>query len=176
MTINITPTRVRYPAGMVDPTRVLYPAGPGPADPCWGCFQPRPDMAITADRRVGGGEVVRTCRSCYHALAAGRPVQLPSRDELPELLRTWARWDNNGEVDDEFVLRMFAALLPGLSEDEAASWFLSLEGALLEVQERGGPGFEMGSVEPEARDVDALLADSVAKVDECIEKLLGGAR
>ena len=155
--------------------RVLYPAGPGPASVCRTCFQPRTDLAITADKRVGGGELVRTCLSCFHALASGRPVKLPTRDELPELLRSWARWDCNGEVDDEFVLRMFGALLPGLSEDEAASWFLSLQGALLEVQEREDPGFEMGSVEPDARDVDALVADSVAKANEALAALMGGA-
>lgn len=155
--------------------RVLYPAAPGEAEVCWACFQPRTDLATTADKRVGGGELVRTCLSCYHALASGRPVTLPSRDELPELLRSWARWDCNGEVDDDFVLRMFAALLPGLSQDEAASWFLSLQGALLEIQEREEPGFEMGSVEPDARDVGTLVADSVAKADECVAALLGGA-
>lgn len=156
--------------------RVLYPVGPGEAEVCWACFQPRTDLATTADKRVGGGELVRTCLSCFHALASGRPVELPSRDELPDLLRRWARWDVNGEVDDEFVLRMFAALLPGLTEDEAADWFLSLEGALLEVQERSGPGFDLLSVEPEARDIEALIADSVAKADEALKALVGGAR
>ncbi|MGH3585307.1 MAG: hypothetical protein ACRDQ0_03195 [Pseudonocardia sp.] len=162
--------------GSASPNRVLYPAGPGEADACWACFQPRNDLATTADRRVGAGELVRVCLSCHHALASGRPVELPSRDALPELLRSWARWDANGEVDDEFVLRMFAALLPGLSEDEAADWFLCLQGALAEVQERSEFGFELFAVPPEDRDVERLLADSIEKADECIAKLMGGAR
>jgi hypothetical protein len=171
---------VRFPdrsARTVDPNRVLYPAAyGGEADVCWSCFQPRKDLATTADRRVGGGELVRTCLSCFHALASGQPVELPSREELPELLRRWARWDANGEVDDDFTLRMLGTLLPGLSEGDAADWFLTLQDSLAEVQERNEFGFELLSVPPEDRDCERLLADSVAKVDECVEALMGGAR
>lgn len=160
------------------PTRVLYPVGPsrpGEAAVCWSCFQPRTDLDTTADRRVGGGELVRVCKSCYIVLASGRPVELPSRDELPELLRRWASLDQNGEVDDEFTTRMLTALLPGLTPECAASWFACLQGALLELQERDSFGFELLSVEPEARDVEALVADSIEKVDECVAALMGGA-
>jgi hypothetical protein len=166
-----------FPRSAADPTRVLYPAMHGSAaDVCWGCFQPRKDLATTADRRVGGGELVRTCLSCFHALASGRTVELPSRDVLPELLRSWARWDHNGDVDEDFTLRMLAALVPFLREDDRALWFLNLQGALLEVQERSELGFELLSVPPEDRDCERLLADSVEKVDECIAHLLAGAR
>lgn len=167
---------IQFPLGVIDPTRTLYPASPGEADVCWTCFQPRKDLATTADRRVGGGELVRTCLSCFHALAWGRPVELPGREALPELLRSWARWDHNGDVDEDFTLRMLAALVPGLSEDDRALWFLNLQGALLEVQERSEFGFEMFSVPPEDRDCERLLADSMEKVDECIAHLLAGAR
>lgn len=156
--------------------RVLYPAAPGAAPVCWTCFQPRTDLAATADKRIAGGDLVETCLSCFHALASGQPVELPSREELPDLLRSWARWDVNDEVDDEFVQRMFQALLPGLTPDEAADWFRCLQEALLEIQDRSEPGFELASVEPEARDIEALIADSVAKADEALEALLGGAR
>jgi hypothetical protein len=160
------------------PTRVLYPVGPsrpGEAAVCWNCFQPRTDLATTADPRIADGELVRTCLSCFHALASGRPVELPPREQLPELLRSWARWAQNGEVDEDFTTRMLAALLPGLPAVEAASWFECLQGALLELQDRDSFGFELLSVEPEARDVEALVADSIEKVDECVAALMGGA-
>lgn len=161
------------------PTRVLYPVGPsrpGEAAVCWACFTQRTDLATTADRRIGGGDLVQVCWSCHHALASGRPVELPSRELLPDLLRMWARLDQNGEVDDEFTERMLAALLPGLTPEGAASWFACLKGALLELQDREGPAFEMGSVEAESRDDDLLRDDAIAKVDECVAALMGGAR
>jgi len=157
------------------PDRVLYPAGPGDADVCWTCFQPRADLATTADRRIGGGELVRTCLSCYHHLARGEAVELPSRGEMPELLRRWARWDANGQVDEDFTARMLAALVPALDADDRACWFECLKGALLEVQEHDEFGFELLSVPPEDRDCERLLADSVAKADECVAALMGGA-
>lgn len=153
----------------------LYPAG-FDVDLCWSCFRPGLDLATTADRCIGGGELVTTCRPCFHALAAGRPVELPGRDELPELLVSWARWDHNGQVDEEFTARMLAAVCPGLAEAQRNSWFECLQGALLELQERRGPGFELASVEPEARDVEALVADSVEKATECVQALIGGVR
>lgn len=158
------------------PAPYLYPgAVGGVAALCWACFQPSPDLAVTSDRRVGGGELVTVCPSCHHALVSGRPVALPSREELPGLLVRWARWDVNGEVDEEFTARMLAALLPGLTGADAVCWFGCLQGALLELQERDEFGFELLSVPPEDRDLDALVADSAAKVDECIAKLIGGA-
>jgi hypothetical protein len=160
----------------IDPERVLHPDTYGNNPPCWSCFQQRRDLATTADPRVGGGELVQVCTSCYHSLARGEAAALPGRDELPGLLRSWARWDVNGEVDEDFTTRMLAALLPGLVAEDAACWFECLQGALLEVQERGGPGFEMASVDPEDRDIGRLLADSIAKVAECLAALLGGAR
>ncbi|MFB4312881.1 hypothetical protein [Actinomadura sp. 21ATH] len=161
----------------IDPERVLYPTGPGPAALCWTCFQPRRDLATTSDRRIAGGELVQTCGACFHALTQGRAVRLPTRDELPQLLLSWARWDTNGEVDEEFTARMLAALLPGLTAQDAACWLECLQGALLELQERRGPGFELISVEPEARDEQRLVDDSVEKAMECLEALLsGGAR
>ena len=171
--MTILTSGITYPAR---PGQVLYPVGPGEASVCWTCFRPRTELSITADRRIGGGELVRTCGPCFHALASGRAVELPSLFELPELLRSWARWNVNGEVDDDFTERMLEELFPGLSENDRISWFMELQAALLEVQEREEPGFELASVEPEARDVEALIADSVAKADECIAKLRAGAR
>ena len=166
MTLQVSPNRVLYPVG---------PWSPGDANVCWSCFTQRGDLATTSDRRIGGGELVQACWSCFHALASGRPVELPAREQLPELLRSWARWAQNGEVDEDFTTRMLAALLPGLAPEDAACWFECLQGALLELQDREGPGFEMGSVAPESRDDDLLRNDAIAKVDECVAALLGGA-
>lgn len=152
----------------------LYPVAD--IDLCWCCFCKRDDLATTADPRVGGGELVTTCGPCYHALAQDRPVDLPSGDELAELLIDWARYDHNGQVDEDFTGRMLTALIPGLPETDRNCWFECLQGALLELQERRGPGFELASVEPAARDVDRLEADSVGKVSECVQALIGGAR
>lgn len=180
--MQIKTTRTISPSGLTiitrpDPVPYLYPGACGlVADVCWGCFQPRPDTAITTDRRVAGGKLVHICRACYRTLVAGGTVTLPTGKDLAELLRSWARWDVNGEVDDDSTLRMLAALIPGLSEDDRAMWFLCLQGALLELQELTEYGFEALSLPAEDRDLDALAADAAAKVDECTAALLAGAR
>lgn len=156
--------------------RVLYPAGPGAAPVCWRCHRAAAsDLAWTTDRRVTGGELANVCGPCHRAAVAGEPVDLPGAEELPELLIRWARWNVNGEASDEAVERMLAALLPGLPEDDRGIWFVNLQHALLELQDRTEPGFELASVEPEARDEEALIADAAAKVDEALRALIGGA-
>lgn len=169
-------SRVRVPAAPAGPDRVLYPAGPGPASVCWKCFQPRLDLAATVDRRVTGGELASVCGQCHSAALAGRPAEMPGRDDLPDLLRRWARWHINGEVTDAAAERMLATLLPGLTGEQRTGWFTELQAALLEVQDRSEPGFDLAGVEPEARDIEALIADAEAKADEAIAALIGGAR
>jgi excisionase family DNA binding protein len=157
--------------------RVLYPTGPGPADVCEWCFQTSPDTAwaVTEQVSLHTDRCTRVCGRCYRARTTGKATPFPSRAELPAFFEQWARWGINGEVDEEFTTRMLAALLPGLRETDAACWLECLQAALLEVQDRNGPGFELISVEPEARDERRLVADSVEKVMECLEALMAGA-
>lgn len=178
MRTNLIETTFRWPTvKRPEPRPYLYPGAPGGiAVPCWACFRTgQYGMSATLDPAIGGGDLVEACGACARTLRSGGTVALPAGDELHDLTLSWARWDTNGEVDSDFTERMLAAFFPALVDTDRASWFESLQGALLELQEQNEFGFELLSLPPEARDVEALEADAVAKVDECIGALMGGA-
>lgn len=164
------------------PVPYLYPGAYGlAAVPCWACFrtdEPGKDklrMAATADPRIAGGDLVKVCSDCSRALRAGLPVNPPTGDKLRRLLVDWARWDTNGEINDDTVQRMLQTLFPVLDPGIRACWWECLKHALVDVQEASGPGVDWGAIAPQDRDPDALQTDAEEKAVECIDALMAGA-
>lgn len=156
----------------------LYPGAQGGfADICERCFQHTGDLATTSDRRITPtGTLTQTCSACYHALATGRSVELPTGDLLAETWAKLARYAFNEEIERPVIDRALDDLAPGLDREQASEWFVELSGALLWQQDIEAPGYDLLQHEPEERDIDRLRDSAAEAVAEALNALIGGAR
>lgn len=110
------------------PGPTLHPDGMGGFPCCERCFQ-RPsrnrevDLSTTTDRRITpDGTPTLTCTPCFQALAAGRPVTLPTGDALTRTWENLARWTVNEEIPPALTgdaVATLAAHLPPTRQTEA---------------------------------------------------------
>lgn len=116
---------------------ILYPDTMGGFPPCTACFQRTSDMALAADPR--DHLVKLLCGGCSRALAAGRPVPLPTGEALVETWRRLARLHQNEEIGDEVAASALETLAPHLSREDGWAALGRLQYELLQLQAAEDP-------------------------------------
>ena len=159
----------------VEPDEPIYPVTYGDRPPCATCYRQADDLAYTADPR--GGDPLRVCGPCATALATGRPLPLPTGDELAEVWRTLARLHHNGEIDELMVGEALGVLAWWLPPQTGWRRFEALQDALLRLQAAEDPATVLDA-EATGPDLDAetYAIRCQGLVDDALAALMGVRR
>lgn len=120
-----------------EPEQPIYPITYSGWPPCATCFRQRHDLVHVADPHGPG--LIHACDACARAIAAGRPVDLPTGDELADVWCVLARLHQNREITDDTIDAAITTLAPGRPLYIGRRMLLDLQDALLRLQAAEDP-------------------------------------
>ena len=160
----------------VEPANPIYPVTYGGRPPCFHCFRQRAIAWTTPPD--GSPGLILSCSECSANATAGRPIDLPTGEELAQVWQILARLHNNGEIGDSVIDRALILCTPkDLRHEEGWEALETLKGAMLRLQGAEDPSTVLDrELTGPDHDAEAYVNFWRGIADAMLTKLTGEAR